>query len=347
MKKQFPIILFIVIVILAFLVIQPFIKSLLFAAILAYVFYPVKTLFKKKIKNKNLTATIITIIILLLAIIPSAFVAQSLVKESYSTYLFAKQRLLNSNVCESGEGFICNQWNNFEQNVLETEMNQYIKSGLESFSSKAITGIYDFIKGIAESMMQIFMFVILLFFLLRDGDVLMNKIYNLIPFKKKDRDETIKEVSNMLYAVVYGSIMIALIQGALAFIGFWLFGISNPFLWGLIVVFAAFVPFLGATLAWLPITLINLGDAVLGGEKTAIWKGVFLFLYCLVIVSGIDDVLKPKIIGQRSKLHPALVFLGVIGGLYLMGPIGVFIGPVIMALFVVFIKIYEKGVVKK
>lgn len=343
MKKQFPIILFILIVVLAFLVIQPFIKSLLFAAVLAYIFYPVNKYFKKKVKNKSLSAVITTIIILLIAIVPTAFVAQTLVKESYSSYILTKQKLLNSDICEESDGFICEQWNEFEQNVLGKDLDKYMESGFESFSSKAISGIYNFVKSVAESLMQIFMFILLLFFLLRDGDILMNRIYKLLPFKKKDRDETISEVSNMLYAVVYGSVIIALIQGMLAFFGFLLFGINNPLLWGLVVVFAAFVPFLGAPLAWLPITLVNFADAILSGEKSAILKSVFLFLYCLVVVSGIDNILKPKIIGKRSNLHPALVFLGVIGGLYLMGPIGVFIGPVIMALLVVFIKIYESS----
>ena len=340
-KRQFPLILFSIIAVLTFLVIKPFITSILFAAVLSYVFYPLNDWLKRKLKGKNRAALITTILILLIAIVPTIFVAKSLISETYSTYILAKQKIVNVDLCQNGEGFICGIVETFEKEIIGQDFNQYLKGTVENFSSKAITGLYNFVRGIAESALKIFMFVILTFFFLRDGKELIKRIYNLIPFKKKERDRTIKEVSNILHAVVYGSIIISIVQGILAFFGFWIFGVTNPLLWGLIVMFASFVPFLGATLGWLPVSLVYLADAFVSAEGTGILKGILLLVYCGFIVSGIDNFLKPKIIGDRTKLHPAFVFLGVAGGLYLLGPIGVFIGPVIMALLVVIVRIYE------
>ena len=340
-KKQFPLILFLIIAILSFLVIKPFIISILFAAVLSYVFYPLNNWLKGKLNGKNKAALITTILILLIAIIPTIFITQSLISETYSAYILTKQKIINADICQSGDSFICGIVETFEKEIIGQEFNTYIKSTVESFSSKAISGLYGFIRGIAESILKVFMFFVLTFFFLRDGSKFMERIYNLMPFKKKERTRTINEISDILHAVVYGSIIIALMQGALAFLGFLIFGVNNPLLWGLVVMFASFVPFLGSALGWLPITLMYLVDSFIGSDKSGIIKGLFLLIYGIFIISGIDNILKPKIIGNRSNLHPAFVFLGVAGGLYLLGPIGVFVGPVIMALLVVFIRIYE------
>lgn len=341
-RKSFPIILFLIIAALAFLVIKPFISSILFAAVLSYVFFPLNKWFKKVLKGKNRAALITTIIILLIAIIPTIFVAKSLITESYSAYILTKQKLITADFCEGSESFVCKTVNTFEEEIIGQDFNSYFKSTLEDFSSKAISGIYNFIRGIADSIFKIFMFFILTFFLLRDGNKLMDKIYNLMPFKKKERDRIIKEVSDLLHAVIYGSILIAIVQGILAFFGFWIFGVNNPLLWGLIVLFAAFVPFLGSAAGWLPVSLITLAGAFMDVDGSGILKGILLLVYCTFIVSGVDNLLKPKLIGDRSNLHPALIFLGVAGGLYLLGPIGVFVGPVVMALLVVFVQLYEE-----
>jgi predicted PurR-regulated permease PerM len=343
MKKQFPLILFLLVTILTFFVIKPFITAILFASLFAYIFTPLNNFFKRKIKKDNIATSITTILIILLVLGPLVFIGNSLVEQSYSSYIFAKQKIASLESCKE-ENIFCDSWNYVEDNLLKKDS---FENTIRNISTKAVGSFYNIVKGVADSIINVFMFVVLLFFLLRDGKKVVDKISHLLPFKKKDRKETIREVNNMLHAVIFGAVMVALMQSFLAFIGFLLFGVSNALLWAVIVLFASFVPFIGTFLGWGPVVAIYILTAVVDSDNTGIIKGIFLLLYCVFIVSGVDNIVRPKLIGDRSKMHPALVFLSVLGGVYFLGAVGVFIGPVIMALFVVFLKIYEKEISRK
>ncbi len=188
------------------------------------------------------------------------------------------------------------------------------------------------------------MFVVLfvMFFLFRDGKILVNKIERIMPLKSKHRKHVFKKLNDMTYAVVYGSIIIAIIQGTLGGIGFLIFGLPSPLLFGVVMIFASLIPYIGSSIIWFPAALILIFNGYINLETTPIIKGILLILYGIFIVGTIDNVLKPKIIGDKGGLHPVLVLLGVVGGLSFLGFIGIIVGPIILAMLVTFIKIYEE-----
>jgi len=181
-----------------------------------------------------------------------------------------------------------------------------------------------------------------MFFLFRDGEIFIDKIERIMPLKDKYRKHVFKRLNNMAYAVIYGTIIIAIIQGTLGGIGFLIFGLSSPLLWGVVMMFAALIPYIGSSIIWFPASLILIFSGYLNLETTLIIKGILLMLYGIFVVGTIDNILKPKIIGDKGGLHPVLVLLGVVGGLSFIGFIGVIIGPIILAMLVTFIKIYEE-----
>ena len=146
----------------------------------------------------------------------------------------------------------------------------------------------------------------------------------------------------MAYAVIYGSIIIAIIQGTLGGIGFAIFGVPSPLLWGVVMIFASLIPYIGSSIIWFPAALMLIFNGYFNSEINPIIKGILLILYGILIVGTADNILKPKIIGDKGGLHPVLVLLGVVGGLSFLGFIGMFVGPIILAMLVVFIKIYEE-----
>ena len=160
--------------------------------------------------------------------------------------------------------------------------------------------------------------------------------------KDKYRKHVFKKLNDMAYAVIYGSIIIAVIQGTLGGIGFLIFGLSSPLLCGIVMIFASLIPYVGSSIIWFPAALIIIFDGYLNMETTLIIKGILLMLYGIFVVGTVDNILKPKIIGDRSGLHPVLVLLGVVGGLTLLGFVGIIIGPIILAMLATFIKIYEE-----
>ena len=191
-------------------------------------------------------------------------------------------------------------------------------------------------------MLDMFIVLFVMFFLFRDGKIFIDKIERIMPLKSKYRKHVFKKLNDMAYAVIYGSIIIAIIQGALGGIGFLMFGLPSPILWGIVMMFASLIPYVGSSLIWLPASLILIFSGYVNSDSTLMVKGILFILYGVFIIGTIDNILKPKIIGDKGGLHPVLVLLGVVGGLNLLGFIGVIIGPIVLAMLVTFIGIYEE-----
>jgi predicted PurR-regulated permease PerM len=120
--------------------------------------------------------------------------------------------------------------------------------------------------------------------------------------------------------------------------------VDNPILFGLLTIIFAFMPYVGAVVVWLPIVLLMLLNGIITGYNPDIVSAMLLSIYSIIIVSSIDNILKPKIIGDRGKIHPVVVLVGVLGGLVIMGPIGVVTGPLVLSLTFTFFEIYQEEI---
>ncbi len=331
---------------LSFFIVKPFIISILTAFVFAYLFFPLYNLLNKKIKRKNLSATITLFVMVLVLIIPSAFITTTLAKESYVAYLTTKQKIGGSLNLECKEGIFCEWLHKFETDVLGKDIKTYLKENLEKFIGTLISKISGFVMGIAGKIINIFIFLFLTFFLLRDGRKLSKSLGSLLALDQKTKKKVLKEMNDLIYAVVFGTIILALIQGLFAIGGYYLFGINSPLMWGIITSLAALIPFIGTGLIWLPLSLSLIISGIITPETALIGKGIGLILYGALVIGSIDNFLRPKIIGDRSVLHPALVLLGVAGGVFMLGFIGVIIGPVILALLVIALRMQDDSLLK-
>jgi predicted PurR-regulated permease PerM len=329
--------------VLAFLIIKPFIAAILAAFVFSYIFYPVNNWINKKVKKNSISSLITLILILLIIVIPGSFLVKAIVQESYVAYLTTKQALSGDfEICETGA--VCKLINKFERDVLGMDFKTYIKENVEKISSFVISKVSGFILGMANKILNIFIFIFLTFFLLRDGKYFGRRFSNILFIRAKNKKKAVNDISNLVYAVVFGTIIIAFIQGMLGALGFYLFGISSPIMWGFIMAFAALIPFVGSSIIWAPAGLFLIINGLFLPNPVLIWKGIGLFIYGAIIISSIDNVIRPKIIGDRSILHPTLVLLGVAGGIYMLGFIGIVVGPVILALLMIYLDMYESAV---
>ncbi len=295
----------------------------------------------KKLKNKSLCSAISLLIIVLIAVVPTTFVVKTLVQESYSAYTSLDEKLDHGfAICES-KGKICNFFKGIENEFFEGGMDVFLKGAINEVSTKLPGKLYGLVVGFANQMINIFVFLFLVFFLLRDGEHLGKNLFSLLPLTTQQKHKAYKQIKELLHAVVFGTIIVALTQGFAGTIGFAIFGVKSPLIFGLLMAFAALIPFIGTAVIWVPVALSMLISGAISSNVPLIWKSVGLIVYGTFIISGIDNILKPRIIGHRSILHPALVLLGVTGGLYLLGPIGIFVGPVIMAFMVILLEIYN------
>jgi len=293
---------FIVIALLAFLVIRPFITAILASIVLAYLFHPFYKKLSSKI-NKTLAALIILVIVILLFVLPTVFVVESLFKQSLDFYYTIQSYQLTPVL----------------QNIFD-KVSVFVTNEAQSL-----------ITSIPRFLMNSFVTLFLFYYFLREGDKIVNNVKKIIPLEKKHKEVVFNEFERVSSAVVYGLILIGLIVGVLGTIGFYIFNVPNPILWGFILIIVSMLPGLGNAVIWIPAAFVKF----LQGDY---FNAIGLFIYGAIFISGVELFFKPKLISQRSQLHPGIIVLGVFGGIALLGFIGVFFGPLILVIFITLLK---------
>lgn len=309
--------------------------------IIAYMFYPIYKRLVLITKVRYVSACITCILFILIVTIPLAFVLNGLAQQGNEVYVYAKQYFAQplSDYCPP-DSFVCTAYNEIDTYL--PHFKDSIKMTIIEFGKKIAGKAYSALVNIPGIIVSLFIMLFLMFFLLIDGEKLVKIIRNLFPLKEHHEQFILKKLNDTTYAVVYGQLITAIIQGIIGGIGFFIFGLPHPIFWGVMMALLALIPLVGPTLIWLPAAVYLIGTGVSLGDSWLITKGVLFFVYSLVFVSLMDNVIKPKIIGERANIHPAFVFLGVLGGLQLFGLIGVLIGPLILSILMTVIQIYEK-----
>ncbi len=336
-SKYSTILLVLLIIFLTYLIIKPFITLILTSCILAYVFYPIYKKLKKHIKHETTSAFLVSIFMLLIIFTASFFILISFQNEAVSFYSSTKEILAEKNIVlgcsESSNNFVCNFINLFNKNGVTEKLN--LQTIMGDLSNSVINWITHFLLSVPGLALNFVVIIFMMFYLFKDGDLLIDYIKNTINLKKDKKDKLILKIKNVTDSIIYGNIIVALIQGAAGAIGFWILGLSSPILWGLIMALFSLIPFVGTAVVWVPGSIILV---FLGLDGSGWIKGIILFLYGFLIIGGIDSLLKPILIGDQAKIHPIIIIIGVLGGLTLFGAIGIIIGPLILGIGVTLIE---------
>lgn len=329
-SKYFFVTCFIGMIVLAFLIVKPFIVAVLASMILTYVFYPVYRWLNKRIKNKNLCSSLISLLVIVIIIVPILFAANAVINESVSLY----HQVKNLEIAEISDIFSRYLGENID-------LNFYFREIVNKISIAIMTTTSDFLLSIPQKLIAAFVVFFIMFYLFKDGDKLVDRIKKELPLKENYKESISKKFNNMIYATVYGLIMTAIIQGSVGAIGLWVFKVPSPILLGLVMIILATLPFVGAWMIWFPAAILK----ILAGDS---FNGIGLLLYGFFIVSTIDNIVRPKLIGKRANIHPVLILLGVMGGIEMFGLTGIIIGPLILSIVMVFLDIYlsEKNEIK-
>lgn len=210
---------------------------------------------------------------------------------------------------------------------------------LSGIAAQANDGLKVVLAGLATAIFDGMMFLMMLFFVLRDGDQLRDVLRGISPLTRGQGDDAIHHLTRTVKGVLQSMILVPLAQGAVACFGFWLFGLPSPLLWGVMVVFAALIPIVGSPLAWIP-------AAVYLAFTRSLTVGILMAVYGAFVISGIDNVIKPLILRGAAQIHTMLGFLSILGGLYAFGPKGLIVGPVVLSLVLSAYRIYRYDVLR-
>jgi len=189
------------------------------------------------------------------------------------------------------------------------------------------------VSGISSTLLSLGIFFIALYYLLRDGKRMRQTLIKLSPLDDCDDEGVFLRLERSINSIIKGNLVIALIQGVLTAIGFSLFGVAHAVLWGTAAAMAALVPGVGTSLIFIPAVayLFFIGTTI---------PAAGLLVWGLLAVGLIDNLLGPRLIGRGMQIHPLLVLLSVLGGLFLFGPAGVFLGPLSLAFLFAVLSIY-------
>lgn len=329
-SKYFFIGLFVFIILLSFFLIRSYITSIFGAILLTYIFYPIYKKLLRVIRNKTICSLIVTILVLIILMIPIIFATNAIINESVNLYY----KISDIEIDEI---------NNYVKDYFDKDINigGYVKDILNKFSMYVMKEAEAFIWSLPEKLIAIFVIFFIVFYAFKDGKRWIGIVEKELPLEERYKKNLSNKFKSIIYATIYGIIVTGILVGALGALGFYIFGLSSPILWGIIMTILSMLPLVGTCLVWLPagIYLVVTGNTLLG---------VLFLLYNWIIVSGIDTFVRPKIIGAKGKLHPVFVLLGIVGGLKIFGLIGVIIGPLIFAILTLFFEIYisEKHEIK-
>lgn len=320
--------------VLSFFVVRPFLMALFFGLLLAYLFRPLYNLFLKKIKNKTLTALLICILILVVILIPMVFFTKSLVQESYSIYVLAKDKLATGIFTDCENSFCL-----AIQDLWKDSLNIRIEELTHTITNWVINQGSLFLLAIPIFLLNIFVIFFTMFYSLKDGEKFTQK-FNSYLKTYPGSNFLRKRFKDVINGVVLGYLVVAVIQGAIGGLIFFFFGISSPIFWGVVMAFMALIPYIGTGIIWVPAAIVILLNGIFQDSTILIVKGIGLFLAGFILISGADNLLRPKLMGHKAKIHPLVILLGLLGGIFLFGSVGVIVGPLILSLLVLAIEVY-------
>ncbi len=303
--------------VLTFFIFRPFLVVLVLALVFAVVLQPLyKSVLRRMNASPGLAAFITMLVSLICIIIPLAFITVQIAGEAQNLY---------SSITNNGFGET--YLNTFIESVY---IEQYVKDGLE-WLAQNLGGAFG---GLAKLLLSLFIFLIALYYFLRDGEKLKRTIIDASPLADTDDNAVLTRLEQSVNSVIRGSLTIALIQGILTSIGFAFFGVPNFILWGVVASFAALIPGIGTSLVLVPgiayLFIISATTPALG-----------LLVWSVAAVGLVDNLLGPKLVGKGMRIHPLIVLLSVFGGLAFFGPSGIFLGPLCISLLFALVSIRQ------
>jgi len=275
---------------------------------------------------------------------PFVFVASQIPKQVAGSYDYFKENIVGKDFfdinCENVDSMKCNTINFITgQGYLNLDkIINGIFQKITEFATSIVVRIPNIIFGVALALF-------ISFFLFKDGKKMINSVVEMIPLHKKYSNKLIDKFGKVTYSVVFAHIIVAIAQGALGAIGFFIFGIESAIFWGVVMAIFALIPLIGPAIIWVPASIFLIINGLIINSYFDIGMGVGLVLYGIFIISTSDNLLRMKLVSDKADVHPLTVLIGIIGGLSLFGLIGIFIGPITLSLLITFFRDFSKDYV--
>ncbi|MDQ1525112.1 MAG: hypothetical protein QOE47_3036 [Pyrinomonadaceae bacterium] len=312
---------------LCWLMLLPFINVLAWAAVLVVVFYPVHRRLVARTNRPATSALISCLLVIFVILIPLSLITLALVRE----FAGAAQGLQNQfNAMldpNSGAGRVLARVVGWLGNFVDVEQlrdPQSIQERLQQVAGTIAQRTLGLVGGALGVVVQIFFIIFTMYYLFRDGAQIVHALPDVLPLERAQSEAIIKRTRDVVSASVNGVLVIAAIQGALGAIAFFALKVPSALVWGVVMTFLSLIPMAGAFVVWIPAAIFL--------AVTGHWvKAALLVAWGTFVIGTVDNFLRPKLVGERTKLHELFIFFSVLGGLHVFGVLGLVLGPVVLA----------------
>lgn len=328
-EKYFLFVLILIVIILTLLIFYPFLAMFVLAISFSIVLNPLYLWIKKNlVGNISPLASLLTVMVFLVGLcVPLFFVGKEVFYQTQNVYY---------NVISSGSsGAFLESINSFINNALPAGFSFDINSKIVEILSSLTSNIGGLFSSALNSILMLVLMVFTLFYLLKDGEKWKKGFIKIFPLSNNNTNIILNDLRTSINRILKGSFIIAIAQAALAWIGFSIFGIPNAILWAAVAGIASFLPNLGTSIISIPAILYLFFT---GMQLQALG----LLIWSVLLIGMIDNLIAPYIISKDTEIPSLFVLFAILGGVTLIGPLGILIGPLVLSLLYSLISIYKK-----
>ena len=310
---------------LCWLMLKPFIGVLEWAIVLVIVFHPVHRRLRSKTKYRGLSALLSCLLVILIVVLPLTLLTIAVAQElaNVAPNLPAKiSQFMNTQTPLFGK---ISEWLQSRFGIDTLRSQEFLVEQLKRSSEFLLGFSWNLVGNVLGGIVKAFFVVFTMYYLFRDGEQIVKRLPAALPVSPPQGEAIIARTQEVVSASVYGVVTIASLQGLLGGFAFWLLGVPSPVLWAVLMTFVCMIPIAGSFFVWLPLSIYLLA--------TGHWiKAVLLIVWGALVVSTIDNFLRPRLIKKQTKLHELFVFFSVLGGISVFGLLGLVLGPVVLAI---------------
>lgn len=333
---------FAVVLYFCFRIVQPFLMPILFALILSTLLTPIFEGLSVRLKGRRTVAALLICIGLTLAILlPAVFLSIALAREANAAYQFIKDPNNMQGITtwlDPSVNPVLRRLQTLLPGVFTSEnlgIGQ-IGTQIQQAGGALLGGIAATAAGVFGFVLDYFTMLVVLFFLLRDSKAFAGAIREVSPLPYEQERRFVETFRRVSRATVIGNLTTSLCQGAVGGLIFLMLGLPNPILWGALTALLSLVPVVGTSLVWVPWTLYLMASG-------SITRAIIFAILQVVLVGGIDNILRPLLMESHMRLHTLLVFFSIVGGISYFGLAGLFLGPLLFAMALAFLELYKEG----
>jgi predicted PurR-regulated permease PerM len=305
---------------ICWLMLKPFLAVLGWASVFVIVFYPVHRRIVARVRRPGLSALISSLLVILIVVLPLAFLVTALARELAGATTMLPP-ILDTQSTRATQVLT---WIQERLSIGTIDLQTLLSQKLQQVGQAVLNQSVGMLGNLVSAIVQTGFVIFTMYYLFRDGEKIIAALPDALPLQRHQSEAILSRTAQVISASVYGVVFIAGIQGILGGLAFWVLGIPSPMLWGVLLGIVCMIPIAGSFLIWLP-AAIYLG---LTGHWT---KALLLVLWGALVISSIDNLLRPRFMRQYTKLHELFVFFSVLGGITVFGLLGIVLGPVVLA----------------